>query len=286
MNPYAALEILSEAQETVETLGLDSKLAAPLLKSLRDTHMHIAYARMLESSAIEVADENIETLVRKRRDADGGVERTGRSQIPAFGENATTLLGYLLHGPPKNEPDFHKRTKLSLSEKGKTTAIVCYAPKTLKRDNEAVDVELAKALALQFNNHKIRVFDPDRVEVWLDKNPNYSKVTEVAAAFNLDYVVHIDIKDFSLFAAQSSDLYQGRCDAVINVFKMNEDKTDGEPIYTTEFRSRFPSRPEKSVYEISQDEFKNMFLSALSDQIGKKFYESYSSDDVENATLQ
>ncbi|MCY2965110.1 MAG: hypothetical protein NT069_15990 [Planctomycetota bacterium] len=206
--------------------------------------------------------------------------------VVSSGCNVVVLLGYLIHGPPTIEPDFHKKTKLWLSEKGKTTAIVCYAPKALKWDNEAVDAEVAKVVALRFNEHKIRVFDPDRVEAWIDKNPNYDKVTEVAAAFKLDYVVHVDIKDYSLFAAQSSDLYQGRCDAVINVFKMNEEKTDGELIYTTEVRSRFPSRSEKSVYEISQEDFKNMYLAALSDEIGKKFYESYSGDDIGNAALQ
>jgi len=202
------------------------------------------------------------------------------------GCNIVILLGYLIHGPPTIEPDFHKKTKLWLSEKGKTVAIICYAPKALKWDNEAVDVEVARAVAIRFNEHKIRVFDPDRVQAWLDQNPDYDKVTELAAAYKLDYVVHIDIKDYSLFAPASSDLYQGRCDAVVNVFKMNEEKTDGDLVYTTEIRSRFPSRAEKSVYDIGQEDFRNYYLSALSDEIGKKFYESYSGDDIPNAALQ
>ena len=202
------------------------------------------------------------------------------------GCNVVILLGYLLHGPPTIEPDFHKKTKLWLSDRGKTTAIVCYAPKTLKWDNEAVDSEVARAVALKFSEHKITVFDPDKIDAWIDRNPNYDKVTEVAAEYKCDYVVHIDIRDYSLFAAQSSDLYQGRCDAVINVFQMNADKTDGELIYTTEVRSRFPTRSEKSVYDIGYEDFKNMYLLALGDEIGKKFYEYYSGDEIPNAALQ
>jgi hypothetical protein len=202
------------------------------------------------------------------------------------GCNLVMLVSYLIHGPPTVEPDFHKRTGLWLSETGKTTGIICYAPKALKWDNESVDSEVARAVAIQFNRHKIRVFNPDLVDTWVDQNPNYDKVTELGTAYKLDYVVHIDIKDYSLFAPNSSDLYQGRCDAVINVFKMNEDKTDGELIYTTEIRSRFPSRSEKSVYEISHEDFRNYYLQALSDEIGRKFYETYTMDDIGNSALQ
>lgn len=202
------------------------------------------------------------------------------------GCNVVILLGYLISGPPSIEPDFHKKTNLWLNESGKTTAVICYAPKRLKWDNENVDAQVAQAVAYQFRNHKIATFDPDRVSDWVDQNPDYDKVTELGTEFKLDYVVHIDIKDYSLFAPQSSDLYQGRCEAIINVFKMNEDKSDGELIYTTEVNSKFPTRSEKSVYDISMDDFRNLYLEALSDEIGRKFYESQALDDISKSALQ
>jgi hypothetical protein len=201
------------------------------------------------------------------------------------GCQAVILLGYLIGGPPTTDPDFHQKTKQSLAGKTKVVLVYCYAAKELKWDNEAVDYELAKHVAHRLNNNKIKVIDPDLVYDWLDKNDKWRKTAEIGKHFKVDYVVHIDIKDYSLFEAHSANLYRGRADIIVNVVKMDEDKRDGNVIYTTPVKSFFPTRSPVDSNVMSFAEFKKHYLSALSDEIGKLFYPKESGEDIPNGMM-
>jgi hypothetical protein len=196
------------------------------------------------------------------------------------GCQAVILLGYLIGGPPSTDPDFHVKTKQTLAGKNKITLVYCYAPKELKWDNEAVDYELAKHIAYQLNSKKIKVVDPDRVQAWLDKHDKWKKVSEIGTVFKADYIVHVDVKDYSLFEANSSNLYRGRADCIVNVVKMDEDKKDGTVIYTIPIKSNFPTRAPVDSNAMAFPEFKKRYLSALSDEVGRLFYPSETGDDI------
>jgi hypothetical protein len=202
------------------------------------------------------------------------------SVIAQAGCQGVVLLGYLIGGPPSSDPDFHVRTKQDLAGKHKIVLVYCYAPKELKWDNEAVDYDLAKHVAHRLNAKGIKVVDPDRVHAWLDKNDKWRKTAEIGKAFKVDYVVHIDLKDYSLFEPNSSNLYRGRADVIVNVVKMEDDKRDGNVIYTTPLKSNFPTRAPVDSNVMSFTQFKKHYLSALSDEIGKLFYSTETGDDI------
>ncbi|MGE5194907.1 MAG: hypothetical protein ACM3U2_20640 [Deltaproteobacteria bacterium] len=190
------------------------------------------------------------------------------------GCNAVLLVGYLVGGPPTTDPDFHVQTKQELRGKnGKNLVLVyCFAPKELKWDNESVDYDIAKHVAHRLLQNKIKVIDPDQVYAWLDKNDKWRKTSEIGRHFKVDYVVHIDVKDYTLFETNSPNLYRGQADIIVNVVKMNEEKSDGHVIYTAPVKSAFPTRGPKDCSEISFAEFKKHYLSELSDEIGRLFY--------------
>jgi hypothetical protein len=196
------------------------------------------------------------------------------------GCQAVVLLGYLIGGPPSTDPDFHQKTKQTMADKTKVVLVYCYAGKELKWDNEAVDYDLAKHVAHRLNSNKIKVIDPDLVYDWLDKNDKWRKTAEIGKHFRVDYVVHIDVKDYSLFEPHANNLYRGRADIIVNVVKMDEDKRDGNVIYTTAVKSFFPTRSPVDSNVMSYAEFKKHYLSALSDEIGKLFYPKETGDDI------
>ncbi len=201
------------------------------------------------------------------------------------GCQAVVLLGYLIGGPPSTDPDFHIRTKQTLEGKNTKVLVYCYAPKELKWDNEAVDFDLAKHVAHRLNANKIKVIDPDLVYDWLDKNDKWRKTAELGKHFRVDYVVHIDVKDYSLFEANSPNLYRGRADIIVNVVKMDEDKRDGNVIYTQAVKSFFPTRAPVDSNVMSFSEFKKHYLSELSDEIGKLFYSKETGDEIPNGVM-
>jgi hypothetical protein len=202
------------------------------------------------------------------------------------GCQAVVLLGYLIGGPPSSDPDFHIRTKQSLKGKNKVVLVYCYASKELKWDNESVDYDLAKHVAHRLLQNEIKVIDPDKVHAWLDKNDKWKKTSELGKAFKVDYVVHIDVKDYSLFEPHSQNLYRGRADLIVNVVKMDEDKKDGKPIYTTTIKSHFPTRSPVDSNVIPFSQFKKHYLSALSDEVGKLFYSVDTGADIPYGVMQ
>ena len=229
-------------------------------------------------------DETVSDVVAFEGESREILEETNSADISCPGEclfdlsNALLLLGYFLGGPPMIEPDFQIQTSQKLQKNDTTTLVICYAPTELKWDNDTVDYDLAKHVAYRLSEHDIRVVDPDRVHAWLGNNKAWHKVAEVGAEFKVDFIVHIDLKDYSLFEEHSADLYRGRAGAMITVIKMDDDKNEGETIYSKEIVSRFPRHAPISVYQQSYDNFKKQYLSNLAEQIGKLFYETESSE--------
>ncbi len=194
----------------------------------------------------------------------------GKLANPEFAHVAGIRAGFDLY---ETEVDFFT-TRLGATLRGrkKVTLVYCYAPKELKFDNESVDYDLAKHVAYQLNGNKIKVVDPDRVYGWLDKNWRWKKPSEIGAAFKCDYIIHIDLMDYSLFEANSTYLNRGRADCIVNVIKMDEDRKDGSVIYTHPIKSNFPIRGPIDSNSMPLSEFKKRYLSFLSDEIGRLFY--------------
>lgn len=192
------------------------------------------------------------------------------------------FLGYLIGGPPSIEPDFEAETKESLSDKDVVAAVVCFAPKDIKYSFENIDHEVAKYVAFRLKEHKISVINPDRVKAWLDENKDWDKPEEIGAAFQCTYVIHIDLNKFSLYEEGSATLYRGHSEAIVSVWKMSEDQDgDAEKIFSKEKISKFPIHQPLSASEESYSNFKARYLSRLSDEIGRMFYEHYFADDLD-----
>jgi hypothetical protein len=189
------------------------------------------------------------------------------------------FFGYLIGGPPSIEPKFDADTKESMTDKDVTVAVICFAPNDVRYNFESVDHEVSKYVTMRLAQHHVDVINPDRVRAWLDENKDWDKPEEIGAAFNTTYVVYIDLNDFSLYEDGSATLYRGKAEAIVSVYKMDEDGT-AERIFLEEIRSRFPLHQPKSASEESYNTFKARYLSRLSEEIGRLFYEYYVADDI------
>ena len=199
------------------------------------------------------------------------------------GCNYMILLGYLIGGPPSIEPDFEAVTGESLTEFEERVAVVCYAPTELKWDFDKIDQEIAKYVTFRLTQHQIQAIKPTHVQAWLDQNPDWDKVEEIGAALDVDYVVYIDLEKYSLYEPNSQNLYRGRSDALVSVYKMDADGF-GDRIYSKDVVSEYPLRAPRSTSEVTYSTFKKEYLTRLSEEIGRLFYEYYAGDDIPDAT--
>lgn len=199
------------------------------------------------------------------------------------GCNYIILLGYLIGGPPSIEPDFDAMTNKSMTDKGVVVAVVCYAPTEVKWDFDSIDHQIARYVSYRLHEHKIKVTNPDRIRAWLDENPNWDSPEEIGAALGVTHVIYIDLTKFSLYEENSANLYRGRAEGMVSVFEMDE-SGQGEKIYSKGITSRYPLAVPRSTSEIAYGSFKRQYLSRLSEEIGRLFYEYYSGEDIPDAT--
>lgn len=195
------------------------------------------------------------------------------------GCNYVMVFGYLIGGPPSVEPLFDKETKESMTDKDVKVAVVCFAPNDIKYNFESIDYELAQYVAFQLHSHKISVVSPDRVKGWLEENRDWDKPEEIGAAFDVTYVIYIDLNQFTLYEEGSADLWRGRSECIVRVWKMDDDE-HGEQIFSAEKTSKYPMHQPISSGDKSFGTFKGEYLTRLSDEIGRFFYEYYVADEI------
>lgn len=199
------------------------------------------------------------------------------------GCNYFILLGYLIGGPPQLEPIFEKETNKSMTDKDVRVAVVCYAPDELKYQYDSIDHILARYLSHQLDQHKIDVVRPADVRQWLEENREWDTPVEVGAAFDVRYVVYVDISDFSLYERDSANLFRGRCEAIVTVYEMKADG-NGRPIFSRDLTSAFPTQVPRSSAEVSYESFRMEYFWRLSEEIGRMFYPYLHGDDIGYAT--
>lgn len=200
--------------------------------------------------------------------------------LPLSGCSYLLFFGYLLGGPPSVEPPFDTETQECMTDKDVTVAVICFAPKDVKYGFEKIDEELAKYVTFRLHEHKIKVINPDQVKAWLDSNKDWDKPEEIGAAFKTTYVIYIDLNEFTLYEEGSATLYRGKSEAIVSVWKMDESHEEAEKIFSKEKISKFPLHRPESATETTYSNFKARYLSRLSDEIGRFFYEYYLSDEI------
>lgn len=188
------------------------------------------------------------------------------------------FLGYLIGGPPSIEPEFDKQTNLSMTDRNVTVAVVCFAPTDVRYLFEDIDTELAKYVTFRLAQHKIKVIEPDLVRAWMDENPDWDRPEEIGDAFKCTYVVYIDLNKFSLYEEGSATLYRGQAEAIVSVWDTKNGTN--EKIFSAERISKFPKHNPVSTNEESYLNFRDRYLSRLSDEIGHLFYEYYIGDEM------
>jgi hypothetical protein len=188
-------------------------------------------------------------------------------------------LGYLLGGPPSIEPDFDKMTKKSLTDKGVKVAVVVFCPDEIRWNYTDADKDIAKFIAFRLHEHHVSVINPDRVQEWLDQHEDWDRPEEVGQATGATHVVVVDVHKYNLYEENSHELFRGRAEVMVAVHHMNKDG-DADKIYMKELTSLYPLQTPRSASDLSYDRFRKQYLSRLSEEIGRLFYEYYNGDDI------
>jgi hypothetical protein len=197
--------------------------------------------------------------------------------------NNIIAAAYFLGGRPTVEPEFDKVTHKSMTDKDVTVAVICFAGDEIRYNFDNIHRDIAKYVTWRLHAKHVKVFNPDVVNDWLDKHNDWDKPEEIGAALDATYVIQIDMHSYTLYAENSSNLYQGRAECFVSVVEMAEDGT-GEKIFTKELVSKYPLAVPRPTTETEYDTFRKEYLARLSDEIGRLFYEYENLEDIGAAT--
>ena len=105
---------------------------------------------------------------------------------------------------------------------------------------------------------------------------------EIAKDFDADYIIHIDLTEFSHKAENSPGLYQGRTQGQVNAYKVSKDgKTKrADSVFTTEYSSEFPPNAPMSANQASGEIFLHKYEKRISDELARMFYDHPAGDEI------
>ncbi len=180
--------------------------------------------------------------------------------------------GVMLMGRPKIPAAFEEFSKKSLGEKGVKAVVICEAPMGSDSEAAALDQELQAEVSRRFKQHDIQVIDSHKVATWIDDNGgDWGSPEELFEKFtDADFLVLVDVHEFSYLEKDSPGLYRGRSQIEVSVYENNEFDSR---IFSNTIDSVYPRQYPEMADRISKHAFRKRYVDQLSTQIARLFYE-------------
>ena len=182
----------------------------------------------------------------------------------------TSHFMYWIKGGPRIDAEFS-------GLQDKRVAVVCVTNSSSPSPNSISNLlERAVAILLQEKGKDIEVVHYEEVGDWIDNNDwDQMDYREIGNGVSADMVLAIDVDGVRLHEGMT--LYKGRADVAVTVYDMN---AGGKVVFrksVPEFT--FPQNGARHSTEMSEAQFRQLFVTVLAQDIAKYFYEYRLEDD-------
>ena len=130
------------------------------------------------------------------------------------------MMGKMFIGDPMTDSAFEAYTKKTLAEEGKRVAVICSSPEALKLEMSSLDMDLLSNVALRMRQHEINIVEPHEVARWIDDNGGAIDLLDLGTSVEADYIVHIQIEEFTYKEENSPNLFRGRSSGNVSVYEL------------------------------------------------------------------
>jgi len=180
--------------------------------------------------------------------------------VPSTGCSALQLVSVLAHA-------WHGETVVAEYDglQNQRVAVVCLS------DSSMYAGQLSQAVQQLLANNvpDIETVPQSEVYAWLDKNDwNELDFVQLGQGLDVDSVVAIELDSFRLYDGMT--MYNGHADVSIRVYDV---ALDGEVVFRRNpFEFTFPKSAPLASTDMSERQFRRMFMNALARRIAKTFY--------------
>lgn len=195
--------------------------------------------------------------------------------------NTLLFLGYMLGGPPTIEPEFDSAICGSLIDDHSKVLVICNADGVDKSTNGDLAEVLSNQVGARLEENSINVVSAFKENLREGNAKTEKDLASIGKSAKADYVISIQVKEFSLYEPNVKDLYRGRTTGKLSVIRVK----NGENIFERDYSDVYPIREPVPTSDISFAKFKTLAINHLSEKIGRHFYVNYASEDISHGVL-
>jgi len=152
--------------------------------------------------------------------------------------------------------------------KGKKVAVVCRPLVGLTYRDSGVAKDLGQHITLLLKQKvaKIEIIDQGKVDEWVDEN-TWDEYEEVGKALKADFIVGVDLEQFSIYEGQT--VYQGKARVDLKVY----DCATGDAVFERRLPPIvYPPNHVVSTGDVQESDFRGEFVAVLGERIARHFY--------------
>ncbi|REJ87850.1 MAG: hypothetical protein DWQ29_09000 [Planctomycetota bacterium] len=196
--------------------------------------------------------------------------------VPSGCVNFGAMMGKMLFGDPQVTSHFQDKTGVALEEGEHRVAFVCTAPASTNDRFDTLQLELQEEVSRRLRRRNLDVVRTDDVLNAMDSvGGKFDRKAIADELGDVDYILHLDIEQFSVTEPASPDLYRGRASGMIYAYEVDNSGTgDGMvvQIFFRQLESEFPKSHPVTSDQMSARVFQRQFIDQLADTVGQTFY--------------
>lgn len=194
------------------------------------------------------------------------------------------MAGKMFFGDPVRTSPFRATTDVNLTKGEKSVLIIARTPQSVKAEIPAVDLVIVEQVSRILRTKGVKMYPSKKVLNWVDnRGGHWGDASEIARAFpDANYIVEVDVEQFTHREDNSPDLYRGRAVGNIQAFEVIEvaGSQSASPVFSRTFNCTYPTMHPKQAHQISEKTFQEEFLGRVCVQIAQMFYDIRPSESI------
>jgi len=186
---------------------------------------------------------------------------------------------YALRGQDKVDCEFKNQTNGdSLKGKDKKVIVLCTVPDGARAEYGGLNYDIITNVTRELEACDIRVAHSQKVATWLDDHASdlsELQMAEVSKKFKANYVILINLTQFSFREPSSPNLYRGRAHGFISTFKTTETKgkSQTQRVFHTVYDAIYPGQQPIPADQEAEKSFQLRYVQQVSKEISLRFHD-------------
>lgn len=193
------------------------------------------------------------------------------------------MAGKAILGDPMRPSQFRMSTGTDLTDGKDSVLIICTAPHNILSEFPSLQIDLLDRVTTRLDVRGIEVVPSNKVATWYDDHGEWGDFAELGSAFEAQYVMHIDLRQFTYKVPDSETLLQGRCEARVHMHEVRTGKsteTTVNDVFDRNVSVTFPSSYPATRENQSDEKFIELLINRCATEIAQLLYDHSMSDTI------